>query len=81
MASVVEKFTDLEERIMRAIEVIKSTRMEKEAVERRLQSAQAEIAKLEHELEQLHRERDLIRTKIESLVDALSSQLAEGTVV
>jgi chromosome segregation ATPase len=80
MASVTDKFDDLEERILRAVEVIKSTRTEKEAAERQITLGQAQIAELQKELDQLRHERDLIRTKVESLLEVLS-QLTEDTVV
>jgi chromosome segregation ATPase len=80
IASVTDKFADLEERILRAVEVIKSTRIEKEAAERQINVARAQITELERELDQLRRERDQIRNKVESLLDVLS-QLTEDTVV
>ena len=80
MTSAADKFSELETRIIRTIEVVKTTRLEKERAERELQTARAIIARHEQELEQLRRERDLVKNKIESLVQTLS-ELTEETVV
>ena len=65
-------FAELEERIFRAIELIKSTRLEKEAAQKQLIAAQAHIERLERELNQLRREQDLVRNKVEALLETLS---------
>ncbi|HEY2384188.1 MAG TPA: hypothetical protein VGK48_23695 [Terriglobia bacterium] len=68
-----DSFTELEAKIVRTIEVVKTTRQE-------LASARAQVKNLEKELEQLRRERDLVKNKVESLLEALS-ELNEETVV
>jgi chromosome segregation ATPase len=75
-----DKFTELETRIMRTIELVKATRQEKERAERELLNARSHIKDLEREIEQLRRERDLVKNKVESLLENLS-ELNEETFV
>ena len=80
MTPVTDKFAELETRILRTIELVKTTRQEKDRVEVELSSARATIVRLEKELEQLRQERDLVKNKVESLLETLS-ELTEETVV
>jgi chromosome segregation ATPase len=80
MVSATDKFSELEARIMRTIELVKSTRQEKEKAERELLAARSQIRNLEREIEQLRRERDLVKNKVESLLENLS-ELAEESLV
>jgi chromosome segregation ATPase len=80
MASSSDKFEQLETRILRTIELVKSTRTERDRAQTELQSARSAVARLEKELEQLRRERDLVKNKVESLLETLS-ELVEETVV
>ena len=80
MPSATDKFSELETRIMRTIELVKTTRQEKEKAERELLAARSQIRNLERELEQLRRERDLVKNKVESLLENLS-ELTEETLV
>ena len=73
MASVIDPFTELETKILRTVDLVKTTR-------RDLAAAQAQIKTLERELEQLRRERDLVKNKVESLLESLS-ELTEEPVV
>lgn len=57
-------FRALEERVLRAVELLKSER------ERRA-SAEAEVARLGKELSGLHGERDAIRQRVERLLKQL----------
>jgi uncharacterized coiled-coil DUF342 family protein len=66
MSTAFDKFVELESRIMRAVELLKATRREKEAIER--------------EVQELRRERDLIKNKVETLLESLS-ELSEETNV
>ena len=75
-----DRFEELEERIIQTIELVKSTRQAKANAENELLAARSEIKNLERELEQLRHERDLVKTKVESLLETLS-ELTEGTVV
>ena len=80
MASSSDKFEQLEIRILRTIELVKTTRIERDRAQMELQSAQSAVARLEKELEQLRRERDLVKNKVESLLETLS-ELTEETLV
>ena len=80
MNAASEKFTELETRIVRTIELVKTTRQERDRAEKELGAARSTIASLEKELEQLRRERDLVKNKVESLLETLS-EITEETVV
>jgi chromosome segregation ATPase len=80
MISASDKFTELETRILRTIELVKTTRQERDRAETELNAAQAAVSRLEKEVEQLRRERDLVKNKIESLLSTLS-ELTEEAVV
>ena len=73
MTSNIDSFAELESKIVRTIDLVKSTRKE-------LADARAQIKTLEREVEQLRRDRDLVKNKVESLLKALS-ELTEETVV
>ena len=73
MASDTDSFVELETKILRTIDVVKTTRQE-------LSTARAHIKNLERELEQLRRERDLVKNKVETLLETLA-ELNEETVV
>ena len=73
MASVIDPFTELETKILRAVDLVKTTREE-------LAAARTQIKTLERELEQLRRERDVVKNKVESLIETLS-ELTEEQVV
>jgi len=75
-----DKFAELETRILRTIELVKTTRQERDRAETELKEARGTISRLEKELEQLRRERDLVKNKVESLLENLS-ELAEEAVV
>jgi len=79
-SSATEKFAELETRIQRTIELVKTTRQERDRSESELKVARASITRLEKELEQLRRERDLVKNRIESLLQSLS-ELTEESVV
>ena len=78
--SASDKFAELETRILRTIELVKTTRQERDRAENELTAARANISRLEKELEQLRRERDLVKNKVESLLENLS-ELTEEAVV
>ena len=73
MATVIDPFTELETKIVRTIDLVKTTRQD-------LAAARAQIKTLERELEQLRRERDMVKNKVESLLETLS-ELTEEHVV
>jgi chromosome segregation ATPase len=80
MISATDKFAELETRILRTIELVKTTRQEKERAETELNAARATVSQLEKEVEQLRRERDMVKNKVESLLESLS-ELTEEAVV
>ena len=80
MVSASDRFSELDTRILRTIELVKTTRKEKEQAEKALVAARSQIAHLERELEQLRRERNLVKNKVESLLENLS-ELTEETLV
>ena len=80
MASGSDKFSELEVRIMRTIELVKTTRQEKEKAEKELFTVRAQVSRLERELDQLRRERDLVKNKVESLLENLSELTEESLV-
>jgi chromosome segregation ATPase len=80
MFSSSDKFAELETRILRTIELVKTTRQERDRVEIELKEALGTVSRLEKEVEQLRRERDLVKNKVESLLENLS-ELTEEAVV
>ena len=80
MTTSSDKFDELEERIIRTIELVKTTRQEKASAEKELAGALSQIKTLERELEQFKHERDLVKNKVEILLETLS-ELTEETVV
>lgn len=78
--SGLEKFSHLEDKIYRTIELTKSLRIEKEMLEtevdsvrRELGTMTAENARLESQVERLLSERDTIRLKVEAMLDAIAA--------
>jgi chromosome segregation ATPase len=74
-----EKFSHLEDKIYRTIELTKTLRQEKEALERELSSVRRELGasldekdRLETQVERLLSDRDTIRTKVEAMLDAIA---------
>ncbi|HEX8474779.1 MAG TPA: hypothetical protein VF666_12160 [Pyrinomonadaceae bacterium] len=74
-----EKFSHLEDKIYRTIELTKTLRQEKEALEREVTSVRRELGglldekeRLEGQVERLLAERDTIRMKVEAMLDAIA---------
>lgn len=74
-----EKFSHLEDKIYRTIELTKTLRQEKEALEREIASVRRELGalldekdRLESHVERLMSERDAIRLKVEAMLDAIA---------
>ena len=74
-----EKFSHLEDKIYRTIELTKTLRQEKEGLERELASVRRELGtlldekdRLETQVERLLSERDTVRTKVEAMLDAIA---------
>ena len=75
-----DKFEELEKRIARTIELVKTTRQGKAQAENELSLARKQITTLEQEVDQLRREREVVKKKVESLLEMLS-ELTEETLV
>jgi hypothetical protein len=79
--SGLEKFSHLEDKIYRTIELTKTLRQEKESLEKELSlmrrnrggSAPFEQQRLEKQVEALLAERDIIRAKVEAMLDAVAA--------
>src|SRR2546423_13506868 len=74
-----EKFSHLEDKIYRTIELTKTLRQEKEALEREVAAVRRELGslldekdRLETQVERLLSERDAIRLKVEAMLDAIA---------
>ncbi|HEV2802156.1 MAG TPA: hypothetical protein VGW12_16910 [Pyrinomonadaceae bacterium] len=83
-----EKFSHLEDKIYRTIELTKTLRQEKETLEREVAATRRELGnlldekeRLESQVERLLSERDMIRMKVEAMLDAvavLDPEMAEA---
>ena len=74
-----EKFSHLEDKIYRTIELTKTLRQEKEALKREMAAVRRELGslldekdRLETQVERLLSERDTIRMKVEAMLDAIA---------
>lgn len=77
--SGLEKFSHLEDKIYRTIELTKQLRGEKETLEREVSTARRELndlltekERLESQVERMMQERDTIRLKVEAMLDAIA---------
>ena len=73
MSTAFEKFGELETRIARTVELVKTTQKE-------LASARAQISRLERELAELRSERDVVKNRIEALLESLADLTEEAGV-
>lgn len=78
--SGLEKFSHLEDKIYRTIELTKTLRQEKEGLEtevasirRELGHVQSEKERLETQVERLLSDRDVVRMKVEAMLDAIAA--------
>ncbi len=78
--SGLEKFSHLEDKIYRTIELTKTLRQEKESLEREVSTVRRELGglldekdRLETHVERLLAERDMIRAKVEAMLDAIAT--------
>ncbi|HUQ34726.1 MAG TPA: hypothetical protein VM095_21590 [Pyrinomonadaceae bacterium] len=78
--SGLEKFSHLEDKIYRTIELTKTLRQEKEGLEREIATMRRELGtllnekeRLENQLERILSERDTIRMKVEAMLDAIAT--------
>ena len=79
-----EKFSHLEDKIYRTIELTKTLRQEKEELERQLATVRGlgrDKQQLVAQIERLLAEREAIRTRVEAMLDAVAAadpELAEA---
>ena len=79
-----EKFSHLEDKIYRTIELTKTLRQEKEELERKLATARNVGGDKQHlveQIEQLLEEREAIRNKVQAILEAVAAadpELAEA---
>jgi chromosome segregation ATPase len=80
LAVAVDTFAALEQRVVRAIELLNREREQRSATERQLSSLReqlddqgTQVAMLKRELEELHHERDTVRTRVERLMASLDA--------
>ena len=78
--SGLEKFSHLEDKIYRTIELTKTLRQEKEGLEREIATMRRELGtllnekeRIENQLERMLSERDTIRMKVEAMLDAIAA--------
>src|SRR6476661_4833232 len=78
--SGLEKFSHLEDKIYRTIELTKTLRQEKDSLEKELSLMRRDIGnvlnekeRLETQVEKLLAERDMIRMKVEAMLDAVAA--------
>ena len=78
--SGLEKFSHLEDKIYRTIELTKTLRQEKDSLEKELSLMRRDIGnvlnekeRLETQVEKLLAERDTIRMKVEAMLDAVAA--------
>ena len=86
--SGLEKFSHLEDKIYRTIELTKTLRQEKEALEREISATRRELGtlldekdRLEGQVERLLAERDTIRMMVEAMLDAIAAIDSEAAEV
>ena len=73
-----EKFSHLEDKIYRTIELTKTLRQEKEDLERQLASARAgAVGDPGMQIEHLLAEREAIRSKVQRMLEAIAAADAE----
>ena len=80
MNNGLEKFTDLENKVYRTIELFKAVKLQKESLEKEvlklkslLDQTQAEGDRLKQDSIELKKERDVVKGKIETILKNLDS--------
>ena len=69
-----EKFSHLEDKIYRTIELTKALRQEKEDLERRLATARSGSSReLAEQIDHLKAEREAIREKVQKMLEAIAA--------
>ncbi|MES2220329.1 MAG: hypothetical protein V4587_05110 [Acidobacteriota bacterium] len=86
LAVAVDTLAALEQRVVRTIEMLNREREQRADIEKELANVRAQLdvqhaqaATLQHEVEELHRERDTVRTRVERLMSSLDAIEASYT--
>ena len=86
LAVAVDTLAALEQRVVRTIEMLNREREQRGEIEKELASVRSQLdhqkaqgAALEREIEELHRERDTVRTRVERLMSSLDAIEASYT--
>lgn len=86
LAVAVDTLAALEQRVVRAIEMLNREREQRSEIEKELAHARAQLdvqhahgVTLQREIEELHRERDTVRTRVERLMSSLDAIEASYT--
>lgn len=84
--AAVDTFAALEQRVVRTIEMLNREREQRAEIEKQLASVRAQLdaqqaqgVTLQREIEELHRERDTVRTRVERLMSSLDAIEASYT--
>jgi len=86
LAVAVDTLAALEQRVVRTIEMLNREREQRAEIEKELASVRAQLdvqqaqgVTLQREIEELHRERDTVRTRVERLMSSLDAIEASYT--
>jgi uncharacterized coiled-coil DUF342 family protein len=86
LAVAVDTLAALEQRVVRAIELLNREREQRAEIEKelahvrtQLDTQHAQAVTLQREVEELHRERDTVRTRVERLMSSLDAIEASYT--
>jgi len=86
LAVAVDTLAALEQRVVRTIEMLNREREQRAEIEKQLASVRAQLdvqhaqgVTLQREIEELHRERDTVRTRVERLMSSLDAIEASYT--
>jgi uncharacterized coiled-coil DUF342 family protein len=86
LAGAVDTLAALEQRVVRAIEMLNREREQRTEIEKELANMRAQFdvqhaqgVTLQREIEELHRERDTVRTRVERLMSSLDAIEASYT--
>jgi chromosome segregation ATPase len=78
VANALDKFTELENKVFRIVELFRTVKLQKESLEKdllksksQMEQSQAEIDRLKVELQEYRKEKDLVRDKVESMLKNL----------
>ena len=78
MTNALDKFTELENKVFRVVELFRAVKLQKESLEKdvlkiksQLEQAQTENDRLKAEIQENRKEKDLVRDKVETILQNL----------